>query len=285
MFAMTIDKYINNIESFNNQKILLTGGTSGIGLELLKILIQKDATIVLLARNIEKASNIKNGLLLEYPAANIDIIKYDQSDYSTIDEAAKEIMEKHSDFYALVANAGIMLPPKKEKSKQGYPLTIDTNYLGLKRFLDQLIPLFKNKRYILQGSLMSGPHISKKHDIYSDKYGLFKQYNVSKACVESLYNYYFYNKNNEFILTEPGITGTDILRYMKQPIRSLGRGFMRLVSHSPKKASLTLLLGLSHKSKNGDYIIPRGLFAISGYPKYKKFPHKRKREFLINKIK
>ena len=249
---MKIAKYITTIESFKGQKILLTGGTSGIGLELLKFLVQKEAQVVLLVRNLEKANNVKDSILKDYPNALIEFVRYDQSDYDLIDEAVNIIKEKHSDFTSLVCNAGIMVPPKGSKSKQGLPLTIDTNFLGLKRFLDQVVPLFKNKRYILQGSVVSGFKIKESHDIYSDKYGLFKQYNVSKACVESLYYYYLVNnKDNEFILTEPGVTGTDILRYMKQPIRSIGKFFMRAVSHSPKKASLTLLLALSNKSKNG----------------------------------
>ena len=147
--AMSVERFLSKIESFKGKKILVTGGTSGIGLELVKILVTKKATIVLLARNIEKAQKVKESLHYD----NIDIIRYDQSDYQLIDNAVKEIKEKHSDFDSIVLNAGILLPPKGETSKQGFPLTIDTNYLGLKRFVDQLIPLFKNKRYIFQGSM------------------------------------------------------------------------------------------------------------------------------------
>lgn len=283
---MTLQKYISRIESFKDKKIILTGGTSGIGLELLKILIQKEAKVVLLVRNIEKASHVKEAIIKDYPNADISFVNYDQSDYELIDSAVKEIKAHHFDFDAIVCNAGIMLPPKEDKSKQGFPLTIDTNFLGLKRFLDQLVNSFQNKRFVLQGSLMANAKIKENHDIYSDKYPLFKQYNVSKACVESLFYYYLNNNlDNEFILTEPGVAGTDIIRYMKQPIKAMGWVFMRMFSHSAKKASLTLLLGLTSQSKNGSFIVPRGLFAIRGYPKYKKFPNKRKREFLINKVK
>ena len=282
---MSINKYLSTIESFKGKKIIVTGATSGIGFELVKKLALKDASIILLARNLDKANKVRETLLSINSSISIDIILYDQSDYDLIDSAVKEIMEKHSDFYALVANAAIMCPPKKEKSKQGLPLTIDTNFLGLKRFLDQLIPVYKEKRYIIQGSLIAGFNIKKDVDIYNNDYPLFKQYNISKMCVESLFYYYLVNnKDNEFILTEPGVTGSDIIRYFKEPIKTIGKLFLKVTAHSPSKASLTLLKGLTSDSQDGDFIIPRALFSMRGYPRYKKYPNKRRREFLINKI-
>ena len=282
---MTVKKYLNQIEDFQGKKIIITGATAGIGLSLAKQLAIKNAHLVLLARNLSKANKVRNELLLINSNAQVDIIQYDQSDYELIDSAISEIKGKHSDFFALVANAGIMCPPKEEKSKQGYPLTIDTNFLGLKRFLDQTIPSFKNKRYLMQGSLISGYHYSPKIDIYSDKYNVVKQYNISKACVEALWHYYYINnKDNEFILTEPGVTSSDIFRNYIWLFRTIGKVIIRIVCHSVDKAALTLLKGLTKDSKNGDFIVPRGLGTISGYPKYKKFPKKRMRDFLINKV-
>ncbi len=280
---MSINKYLSHIPSFNNKKILVTGATAGIGLSLTKQLLNKDAHIVMLIRNIEKGERVKEELLEQYPNALIDIVKYDQSDYESIDQAFLEIKEKHHDFYAFVANAGILYPPKGKKSKQNNPLTIETNYLGLRRMMDYLLSSFNNKRYILEGSVVAGTKIKKNTDIYSDKYSLFKQYNISKACVEALfYHYYTTNQDNEFLLTEPGITSSDIFRGFKQPIKSLGKAFVKIFSHSVNKASLTLLKALLEDSQNGDYIVPRGIFTFMGYPKKKSFPNKRKRDFLIN---
>lgn len=283
---MSIKGYIDNIENFKDGKIIVTGGTAGIGLELVKILAEKEAHIILLARNLSKANKVKENILKEHPFINIDIIQYDQSDYQIIDKAVLEIKEKHRDFISLVANAGILYPNKKEMSKQNHPLTIETNYLGLRRFLEQLIPLFKNKRYVIQGSLVAGSYINKKTNIYSDKYSLFKQYNISKSCVEALWNHYYKNnKDNEFILVEPGITASDIYRGFHQPMRTIGKGFVKIFSHSVKKASLTLLKGLSKDSKNGDYIVPRGIFTIMGYPKNKKISEEKKKRFSYQFIK
>ena len=278
---MTIKKYLETIPSFAEKTIIVTGGTAGIGLELCKHLLKKNAHVVIMARNLNKADSIKQNLIRDYPNGKVDIIHYDQSDYQLIDEAINQIKEKYPNFYALVANAGILYPSKDAISKQGNPLTIETNFLGLKRLLDQLIPLYKNKRYVMHGSLVAGANY-KNIDILNPNYSLFKQYNISKCCVEALWHHYYVNnKDNEFILTEPGIAGSDIIRNFHQPIRSMGKFVMTVFSHSPKKASLCMLKALTNDSKNGDYIVPRGPWTMSGFPKYKKFPNKRKREYLI----
>ena len=281
---MTINKYLSSIESFENKKILITGATAGIGLALADQLLFKGANVVFLIRNLKKAEQVKSELLTKYPDGQIDIIKYDQSDYSIIESAVKEIKEKHSDFDMVVLNAGILYPKGKPLSKQGYPLTIDTNFLGLQYFLNNLVPLFTNKRYVFHGSLAAGFYLNKKWDIYSNKYGLFKQYNISKACVEALwYHYYANNKDNEFLLGEPGIASSDIFRHFGWFFGKLGKFLVGAFCNKPNKAALTLLKCLESHSKNGDYFVPRGLLTIAGYPKCKKFPRKREREYLINK--
>ena len=279
---MSVNKYVDKVEDFKGKKILITGATSGIGLELTKHLLYKHAHIVMLARNIDKANGIKAALLNTFPSAEIDIVKYDQANYEIIDSAVKEILDKHSDFYALVANAGILHPEKNELSVQGNPLTIDTNYLGLRRFLDQIIMTCHYKKVILQGSLAAGLVSGKKIDILNGNYPLFKQYNISKACVEALwYKYGTNNGDNEFILTEPGLAATDIIRGLNRVIRFLGRIYLLVFSHSSSKASLTLLKALETSSHNFDYYVPRGPFTMFGYPKKKKFPKKRQKEYLI----
>ena len=105
---MKIKEYLANIETFENRKILVTGATSGIGLSLTKQLLEKGAFVVMMIRNIDKGNKVKEELLIQYPNTKIDIIQYDQSDYDSIDKAILEIKEKHSDFDALAANAGIL---------------------------------------------------------------------------------------------------------------------------------------------------------------------------------
>ncbi len=284
---MSIKKYLERFEDLSNKKILITGGTSGIGLSLAEQLLSKNATVVILARNMKKAEEVKNSLLEKYKDAQLSFIQYDQSDDQSVIKAAKEVAEKHRDFYALVLNAGITQQKKPVKYVDGYPLTIKTNLIGLSLFLETLLPLLNEKhRFIFQGSLVAGWHL-KKIKSYQDKnISFWQQYFISKAGVEALYYYYLeQHLDHEFLLVEPGISVTNIIREFPPVIRFLAKSFAVLFSNPVEKASLPALLAVSSTTKDGSYIIPRGLFDWRGYPKIKKFPPKRRRPFLVETIK
>ena len=284
---MSIKKYLERFEDLSNKKILITGGTSGIGLSLAEQLLSKNATVVILARNMKKAEEVKNSLLEKYKDAQLSFIQYDQSDDQSVIKAAKEVAEKHRDFYALVLNAGITQQKKPVKYVDGYPLTIKTNLIGLSLFLETLLPLLNEKhRFIFQGSLVAGWHL-KKIKSYQDKnISFWQQYFISKAGVEALYYYYLeQHLDHEFLLVEPGISVTNIIREFPPVIRFLAKSFAVLFSNPVEKASLPALLAVSSTTKDGSYIIPRGLFDWRGYPKIKKFPPKRRRPFLLEMIK
>ena len=277
---MSIKKYLASIEDLSNQKIVLVGGTSGIGLSFLKYLVSKNAFVILLARNIKKAEAIVEDLNYK----NIDIIKYDQSSYSSIKKGIDALLDKYPSVYSIVLNAGVI--SRTKDLMEGHPYSIGVNYYGVRYFIEYIAPKLTCKiKIIVQGSLVAGFHLNKKTDISSNNFKTFKEYNISKMCVEA-YTYKLMKDkpypNIDFVLTEPGITSTSITRDLDSFLKHVGKVFVSTFFHSVNKASLTLLEAVTSRASHGSYIVPRGLFTISGYPKYKKFPKKRIREFLIN---
>lgn len=286
IIKMSIKKYLEKLEDFSGKEILITGGTSGIGLSLVKALLAKHANVVVLARNMKKADEVKANLLVTYPDAQLSFIKYDQSDDESVRTAAKEVSEKHPHFYALILNAGIAQRKKPTKYVDDYPLTIKTNYVGLALFLECLLPnLQGNHRFIFQGSLVAGLHLKKIKTLKDKNISLWQQYFISKAGVEALFYHYLESDYPfEFVLVEPGIAITGIVREFPAVIKFLAKVFSKLVSHSVDKASLTAMLALQSTTKNGSYIVPRGPLTWRGYPKFKKFSKKRRREYLYDML-
>ena len=276
---MTVKKFVANIEDLSNKKIVLVGGTSGIGLSFLKFLVAKNAYVILLARNIKKAEDIVKDL--KYP--NIDIIKYDQSSYKSIKEGIDVLLEKYDFFDSVVLNAGVI--SKTKDLMEGHPYCIGVNYYGLRYFIEYICPRLKYKtKIVIQGSVVAGFHLSKNADVERNDYKTFKKYNISKMLVEA-YAYKLMSQkpypNVDFVLAEPGITSTNITRDLDSLLKHIGKVFISTFFHGVDKASLTLLEAVTSKASNGSYIVPRGLFTVYGFPKYKKFPLKRKREYLI----
>ena len=275
---MTVKKYLESIEDFENRTIVVAGATSGIGLALLSHLENKHAKVILLARNLKKTNEIK-----ELHKNIVNIIEYDQTSTTSIDNAINKLLEK--EFDSIVLNCGVLF--NKKPLENGYSATIMTNYVGARYFIDTISPkLDHNVRFVIQGSIAAGlMKKNKKYDLKSRKLSNFGEYNISKGYLEG----YFYKlaseqkyPNIEYVLTEPGICATNIIRHMVGLIRFLGKGFLATFFHRAKKASLPLLTGLSKKAKNGDYIVPRGLFTLSGFPKIKDLPQKRRRPYLFD---
>ena len=276
---MTIKKYVDSINDFKGKRIAITGATSGIGKKLFYHLINKGASIVLLSRNIDKANSLKN----EFPNSDINIIEYDQASYKKIEKACDELISNFPDLYAIALDAGNL--GNKTPTEDNYPGTIGVNYFGVRHFIDYISPKLNGKvRFVIQGSIVAGLKPKKNASLLDTRLKTFTQYNLSKIYLEAyFYKIFSENKyqNIEYVLTEPGISSTNIICNFNGFIRFTGKYFLKIFFHSPKKASLTMLTGLSEKAKNGDYIVPRGLFTMSGYPKIKVFPEKRKRPELF----
>ena len=281
---MSVKKYLDKLEDLTGQKIIVTGGTSGIGLSIVKELLYKGADVIILARNLTKANEVKDNLVKQYPKKGISIVQYDQSDDESIINASEIIVKEYSDFTSMILNAGIFQKGKLTY-KDDIPLTIKTNFVGLKVLLDNLLPKLKGEhRFIFQGSLAAGLHQKKITTLKDKNLSAWQQYIISKSGVEALfYNYSQLEQDQfSFYLVEPGITGTDIIRDFSAFIRWAGRIFLKVFSHSNDKAALTAMLAVQSTTIKNSFVVPRCPGTYMGYPKIKKVPKKRERQYLID---
>lgn len=283
---MSVKKYLAKLEDLSNKQILVTGGTSGIGLSLVKELLDKQAQVVVLARNINKALEVKDSCLKTHPNNPIDIIKYDQSDNQSVKYACEEIINKYPNFYAIVLNAGVFQTKKSMTRTDDIYTTIKTNFVGLSLFLKNLIPNLKGEhRFILQGSLAAKLHEKKINSLKVNHLSSWEQYCISKSGVEALFYHYSQNDSkNSFYLVEPGVTSTEIIRDFPTIIRVLGKGFLKVFSHSNERAALTAMVALQSTTEKNSFIVPRGPLSCAGLPKIKKFPKRRQRTYLVDLV-
>ena len=228
---MSIKKYLNNLQQLSNKKVIVTGGTSGIGLSIVKEVLFKGGDVVIMARNLSKANEVKEKLLAKYMNRHIDIVEYDQSDNQSIIKAVDIVLKEHQDFYALVMNAGIFQNKHKLCLKDDMYLTIKTNYVGVNLLLTNLLPKLKGEhRFIFQGSLVAGWHNKSIKSLKDKNLSAFQQYIISKSGVEALFYHYSTLNNNgfSFYLVEPGLTSTDIIRDFPSFIRWAGKVFLKV---------------------------------------------------------
>ena len=87
--------------SFKGKKILITGATGGIGNHLVKKFLSVEGEVLATGTNLEKLENIKKN----FPKANI--LKFDISDHSKIEEFVDNVATQMGGLDILVNNAGI----------------------------------------------------------------------------------------------------------------------------------------------------------------------------------
>ncbi|OCK97757.1 NAD(P)-binding protein [Cenococcum geophilum 1.58] len=134
-----------NLPDQSGKVHIVTGGYAGIGLELTKILYQKNATIYAAGRSGGKAKKAIEAMKIEFAnsTGKIEFLQLDLDDLSTIKRSAEEFLSKESRLDVLVNNAGVMVPPAGSKTKQGYDLQMGVNCIGPFLFTQFLLPILQ----------------------------------------------------------------------------------------------------------------------------------------------
>ena len=125
------------------QVFIVTGGASGIGKELVKILYQHNAKVYIAGRSLENAETAMKEIRASHPSSKGQMIflKLVLDDLTTIKSSADEFLSKESHLDVLWNNAGVMHPKEGSKTVQGYELQQGTNSIGHFAFAHFLTPL------------------------------------------------------------------------------------------------------------------------------------------------
>lgn len=123
----------------------MTGGYSGVGLELCTILYQAGGRVYLAGRSEEKAANAIANIKASCPSSDGEIIflQINLDDSTTIKPAVKKFTAAESRLDFLFNNAGVSNPPQGSISPQGHDLQLATNCLGPQFLTQLLLPTLK----------------------------------------------------------------------------------------------------------------------------------------------
>ncbi len=141
---------IHNID-LTGKTAIVTGGNTGIGLETTKILAAAGATVIVPARDIEKAKKNLTGI------ANVEIEEMDLIDAASIVAFAQKFLMSNRPLHLLINNAGIMWVPLRRDSR-GFESQLATNYLAHFQLTQKLWPALKKANGARVVNVSSGGH-------------------------------------------------------------------------------------------------------------------------------
>ena len=129
-------------------QIIVTGATGSMGSEAVRALVQKGHSVIMACRNMEKGELVRNKLLEENPAADLELRQVDLASLKSVSMFVETLKDQGVALSGLFNNAGAM--------NRHYGLTIDgfertmaVNYLAPYLLTRRLIPLFASGAHVV----------------------------------------------------------------------------------------------------------------------------------------
>jgi len=251
--------------------VIVTGSSSGIGLEAARVLASKNATVIIAVRNPEKGNSAVNKIKRQHKNVNVEFMGLDLADLDSVRLFTKIFKEKFNKLDLLINNAGVMIPPYG-KTKDGFELQFGTNHLGHFALTGLLIELLKNTKNSRIVNVSSAAHKYGNLN-FADlnwekrKYKTWRAYGDSK--ISNLYFTYELQRRLadskstvKVTAAHPGWTATDLQRHSKLFVFMNGFFAMKIWLG----ALPTLRAAIDEAAQSGDYFGPDGWQEWRGYP-------------------
>jgi NAD(P)-dependent dehydrogenase (short-subunit alcohol dehydrogenase family) len=126
----TADDVLAGVD-LTGKRILVTGVSSGIGLETSRALVARGADVVGAARDLAKADSATAAVRAAavVSGANIELVELDLASLANVRACADALLADGRPFDIIIANAGVMATPQGQ-TRDGFETQFGTNHLG-----------------------------------------------------------------------------------------------------------------------------------------------------------
>ena len=121
--------------------IVVTGANSGTGKEATRRLAAAGARVVMAVRTVAKGEQARDEILARQPGAQLEVRRIDLADLGTVKEFADGLIADRTPVDVLINNAGVMAPPTRMTTADGFELQFGSNFLGPFALTMRLLPL------------------------------------------------------------------------------------------------------------------------------------------------
>ncbi len=218
----TTDEVMQGVD-LQGRVALVTGASSGLGVETARSLAQGGAKVILAARDENRTRLAMDGIFQQLPKADLVYMPLDLSDKDSIAQCAGHIQDSLPHLDLLINNAGVMACPLR-RTAEGWEWQLAVNHIGHFALTNELLPVLLRSPAPRIVNLTSGGHqlgapdpvdphfLTRPYDKWL-AYGQSKTANIWHAV--SLFERYGEQGLSAFAV-HPGAVGTDLSRHMSE---------------------------------------------------------------------
>ncbi|GHE76598.1 short chain dehydrogenase [Amycolatopsis deserti] len=263
---------------------VVTGASDGVGLGLATRLAAAGAEVVVPVRNRRKGEAAIAKIHRRHPDAGISLRDLDLSSLESVAAVADRLTEEGRPIHILVNNAGVMTPPDRQTTKDGFELQFGTNHLGHFALVARILPLLRagGARVTSQISVAAGRHSINWDDLQWERgYHGNRAYSQSKIAF-GLFGLELERRSREggwgitSNLSHPGVTPTNLLAARPEVGRERDATLVRFIRALSARGILfgkvesallpALYAATSPDAEGGRFYGPSGFRHLSGPP-------------------
>ena len=123
------------------KRAIVTGANSGTGQEAARRLAEAGAHVIMAVRTVAKGDQARAGILARHPGASLEVRRIDLADLASVREFSDGLLDDGAPVNLLVNNAGVMAPPTRMTTADGFELQFGSNFLGPFALTLRLLPV------------------------------------------------------------------------------------------------------------------------------------------------
>ncbi|MCI1017503.1 SDR family oxidoreductase [Microbacterium sp. C5A9] len=272
------------IPAQHGARAVITGASDGIGLHIASRLAAAGAEIVLPVRSREKGEAAIERIRRVVPDASLSLRDLDLASLESVGALAATLRAEDTPISILINNAGVMTPPTRRTTADGFELQFGANHLGHFALVGGLLPLLAEgkARVVSQISIAADSGAINWDDLHWER-----SYNGMRAYSQSKIAFGLFGRELDrrsraegwgirSLLSHPGVAPTNLLAAQPDLGRATQTGSRRIIEAlsrrgvlvgTPETAGLAALYAATAPDAvGGGFYGPSGIGHLGGGP-------------------
>jgi len=134
------------VPDLSGRRAVVTGASDGIGLHIATRLAAAGAEVIMPVRNRRKGEAAIARIRRAAPGSHVSLRDLDLSSLDSVAALGEALRDEGRPIHILINNAGVMTPPERQTTADGFELQLGSNHLGHFALLGHLLPLLSAGR-------------------------------------------------------------------------------------------------------------------------------------------